>query len=181
MFWHAIRRSSIAVALAALVTGAATDGVHAADPATQSSTSGYFSGMSTIGGSLPSFNDDFFFYHDSIREHAWEGPTCDNDRVLREVQSEFDESERRYRDPVLAMVRVDHIRETALRDWQPPLMARRHCTGRAHLSDGRDYALVYWIRSEEGFAGIGWGVTYCLVGRDQFHAYAPACRGLRPQ
>lgn len=181
MFWRVVRQSGLAVTVAVFIAGAATSGSRAADPATQSSTDSYFNGMSTIGGRLPSLNDNFFFYHDSIREHRWEGPACNDGRVLDEVRSEFDEAERLYRDPTLKMIEISHPRETAIRDWQPPLMARRYCTGQAHLSDGRDYALYYWIRSEEGFAGVGWGVTHCLLGRDQFRAYAPACQGLRPR
>lgn len=42
------------------------------------------------------------------------------------------------------------------------------------------YEMYYWLRSEQGFAGQGWGVEFCLVGRDRHMAYAPQCRMLRP-
>ncbi|MEO1199539.1 MAG: hypothetical protein AAFX39_09945 [Pseudomonadota bacterium] len=169
--------AGLALTAGALMAGSG----QAADPSSpQKAEDPYFQGLSVIGSLL---HDDFIFYHDAEREKPWHGPTCDDDAVLAELRHDFDDSERLYRDPKLSLRAVSHVREVATRQWDDDryLMARRYCEARAHLSDGRDYRLVYWIRSDEGFAGAGWGVTHCMVGRDIYYAYQPACQGLRPQ
>jgi len=122
----------------------------------------------------------FFFYASPYRDGPWQGPACDAPQVLSAIERRFARVETAYWEGA-RIVGIDHVREDATRDWQPTVIARRYCSARATLSDGNNHELVYWLRSDQGFAGIGWGVQYCLVGRDRFMTYAPACAVLRPK
>lgn len=122
----------------------------------------------------------FLFYGSPARDGAWNGPACDEPRVLSAIRSRFARVEATYWEGA-QIVGIDHVRENAYRDWQPTIIARRYCSARATLSDGRIHELVYWLRSDQGFAGFGWGFQYCLVGRDRFMTYAPGCSVLDPK
>lgn len=134
----------------------------------------------TVAAATPAAADNFTFYSSPHRDGPWDGPPCDKPEVLKRIHRYFDETETAYWHTGVKMAQIVHVRETAFRDWDPPIIARRYCSATAYLTDGRRYELVYWLRSEQGFAGVGWGVQYCLVGRDRDFAYAPACKMLRP-
>ncbi|MEJ8572190.1 hypothetical protein [Microbaculum marinum] len=134
--------------------------------------------LSGIGA--PAAADNFLFLYDAHRNAPWNGPECDEPSVLSAITARFDQTEAEYWHTGVRMADITEARETAFRDWDPTIIARRYCTGTAYLTDGNRYNLVYWLRSEQGFAGVGWGVQYCLVGRDRDYSYAPACKMLRP-
>ncbi|MGE0844720.1 MAG: hypothetical protein AB7L41_00520 [Flavobacteriaceae bacterium] len=123
--------------------------------------------------------ENFSFYGSAHREGSWNGPGCDEPRVLGAIQRRFDRTEAEYWDG-MRMLTIDRVRETAFDDWEPTIIARRYCSARATFSDGQTRGLVYWLRSEQGFAGLGWGFQYCVLGRDRFNTYAPGCKVLRP-
>jgi hypothetical protein len=124
--------------------------------------------------------DNFTFYSNAHRKAPWNGPACDEPKVLKRITERFDQAEQSYWHTGIQMGAITMARETAFRDWDPTIIARRYCTGTVYLTDGKQYPLVYWLRSEQGFSGVSWGVQFCLVGRDRDFAYAPACKMLRP-
>lgn len=130
--------------------------------------------------SLPAQAGNFTFYGSSYRTGPWIGPACHDPKVVGRVAKMFNQAEAAYWHTGVRMAHITHARETAYRDWQPTMIARRYCSAVAYLSDGGRYELVYWVRSEQGFAGVGWGVQFCLVGRNRQMAYAPHCKMLRP-
>ena len=134
----------------------------------------------TLGAAPPAVADNFTFYSDAHRDGPWNGPACDEPKVLKRISAHFDQAEAAYWHTGIRMAQITQPRETAFRDWDPTIIARRYCTGTAYLTDGRKYGLVYWLRSEQGFAGVDWGVQFCLVGRDRDYSYAPHCKMLRP-
>lgn len=140
------------------------------------------SGLAAMGllAPKPAGADNFTFFSNAHRSAPWTGPACDEDAVLRRITAHFDQAEARYWHTGVRMAQITQARETAFRDWDPKIIATRYCSGTAYLSDGSRYGLVYWLRSEQGFAGVGWGVQFCLVGRDRDYSYAPHCRNLRP-
>ena len=133
-----------------------------------------------FGISRPAAADNFTFYFDANRSAPWNGPMCDNSGVLNRISAHFNQAEARYWHTGVRMAQITSAREIAFKDWDPTIIARRYCAGSAYLSDGMRYDLVYWLRSEQGYAGVGWGVQFCLVGRDRDYTYAPACKMLRP-
>lgn len=108
------------------------------------------------------------------------GPACDTPDVLRRIMSRFDSTEARYWKTGVRMALITDARPTSFRDLPPATTFIRYCAATAYLTDGARHELVYWMRSNQGFAGYGWGVEYCLVGRDRQMSYAPQCRMLRP-
>ena len=40
--------------------------------------------------------------------------------------------------------------------------------------------MKYNLIERGGFAGIGRGVEWCVVGLDHYHAYSPNCDGVGP-
>lgn len=124
--------------------------------------------------------DNFTFYSNANRDAPWNGPACDESAVLNRISAHFDQAEAKYWDTGIRMADITQAREAVFDDWDPTIIARRYCNGTAYLTDGKRYSLVYWLRSDQGFAGVGWGVQFCLMGRDQDYAYAPVCKMLRP-
>lgn len=133
-----------------------------------------------VGAAAPAVAENFTFYRDAHRDGPWKGPACDDPKVLGRIASHFDQAEAAYWHTGIRMAHITEARESAFRDWDPLIIATRYCTGSAYLTDGRNYGLVYWLRSEQSFAGVSWGVQFCLLGRDRDFAYAPACKMLRP-
>lgn len=127
------------------------------------------------------FGDNFTFHGSAERNGAWTGPSCEDAGVIARVRKRFAATENAYWESDLRMDAVEYPREIAWRDWTPTITAIRSCRAKAALSDGRTVSLVYWVRSEQGFAGHGYGVDYCIAERDWPYAYAPGCRELLPR
>ncbi len=76
-------------------------------------------------------------------------------------------------------------REIAFRPWGDKLIPRRYCEAKALVSSA-EYGKQVWtkvyysIGEDMGFAGITWGVTWCVVGMDRNLSYAPDCKQARP-
>lgn len=107
------------------------------------------------------------------------GP-CAERSVLREITRRFDRTEAQYWHTGVRMAAITGPRPASTRLWPPETTVIHYCSATAYLSDGARHELVYWLRTVTGFAGYGWGVEFCLVGRDRHMSYAPACRMLRP-
>ena len=119
-------------------------------------------------------------YKTPYHGEPWAGPTCDAPEVTNRVIERFNATEEEYWANRYVMASVVHARESALRQWEPTFIATRYCEATAYFADGERREVVYWLRSEQGFAGLGWGLQLCVVGLDEMMAYAPACRMLRP-
>ena len=120
------------------------------------------------------------FYASPHRAGPWNGPACDEPKVLDKLLVRFNKVEKEYWGDDLQMQAIASPREAATRQWDPPLIATRFCSASAYFTDGRRREIVYRLRSEQGFAGVGWGFEYCVIGLDRLMAYSPACQMLRP-
>jgi len=72
------------------------------------------------------------------------------------------------------------VREIGYRPWGPSYVPRRYCSAKVRVSNLRDTTVYYSIIEKGGFAGVGYGVEWCVVGWDQNLAYSPNCRAARP-
>ena len=77
------------------------------------------------------------------------------------------------------------LREIAFRPWGEKVIPRRYCEAKALVSSveyGKQvWTKVYYsIGEDTGFAGITWGVTWCVAGMDRNLSYAPDCKQARP-
>lgn len=114
-----------------------------------------------------------------------EGPRYDSnlppcDAMLRKVAWGFAEKESRFWNSDLQITGFTDVREIAFRPWESDNIPRRFCTARAEISDGKVRRVNFSIIEDGGFASIGSGIEFCVVGLDRNWAFNPACRMARP-
>lgn len=107
-------------------------------------------------------------------------PPCDSAWALRVISSRFGYTERRFWNSSAALSHFSHVREIAYRPWGPDYVPRRYCYAKVRASELHNTRVYYSIIEKSGFAGVGWGVEWCVVGYDRNLAYAPNCRAARP-
>ena len=99
--------------------------------------------------------------------------------MLPSVSSQFSEKEKKFWNSDLTITGYSHVREIAVRPW-PNNIPRRFCTAKAMISDGRPRTVNFSVIEDGGFASIGSGVEFCVIGLDRNWAFNPACRAARP-
>jgi hypothetical protein len=114
-----------------------------------------------------------------------EGPRYDSDvppceAVLGKVAKRFAEKERKFWNSTLEITNFTNVREIAFRPWESGNIPRRFCTAQVSVSDGKVRTVNFSVIEDGGFASIGVGVEFCVVGLDRNWAYNPACRMARP-
>jgi hypothetical protein len=112
--------------------------------------------------------------------YASDLPPCNDWRVLSEITNRFAGREAVYWGSGLAVVNVDEIHEIGYRTNGETYIPRRYCAARGDFNDGISRGISYEIGENLGFVGIGWGVTWCVVGLDRNHAYSPRCKMTGP-
>lgn len=105
-------------------------------------------------------------------------PPCE--QGLDEVARRFATKERRFWNSTLEITGFANVRELAFRPWESGNIPRRFCTAQAQISDGKVRTVNFYLIEDGGFASIGTGVEFCVVGLDRNWAYNPACRMARP-
>jgi hypothetical protein len=108
-------------------------------------------------------------------------PLCREPGALNMIQAHFAEKESEYWASDLKILGFENIREIAFRPWAEGIIPRRYCRAIALVSDGVKRSISYSIGEDEGFAGMGYGVDWCVVGLDRSWAYNPACYMARPE
>lgn len=106
-------------------------------------------------------------------------PACDNPSVIGRIVKRQHWVEK-HSFPENA--RIDDVvepEETASRFPSVSAIETRHCRATAALDDGSRARLYYTIAAEMGFAGIRWGVDFCIARQDRSYVYAPDCQVLR--
>ena len=83
-------------------------------------------------------------------------------------------------DSDLRIVDFQNVREIASRPWAAQAIPRRFCRAEVIVSDGIKRPIYYSIIEDFGFASIGWGVEWCVVGLDRNWAYNPSCKMAKP-
>lgn len=114
-----------------------------------------------------------------------EGPRYDSnvppcEVALDTIAARFVEKEARFWNSSLSITRFTNVREIAFRPWESGNIPRRFCTARVAISDGKIRTMNFSVIEDGGFASIGEGVEFCIVGLDRNWAFNPACRMARP-
>jgi len=107
-------------------------------------------------------------------------PACDSAWALQIIAWRFGFKEAYFWGTNESLSQFGHVREIAYRPWGGEYVPRRYCEARVLVSNHRDTKVYYSIIEKGGFAGVGWGVEWCVVGYDYNFAYAPNCRAARP-
>lgn len=122
----------------------------------------------------------------ALEKGIWlEGPRYDGnvppcEALLEKVSSRFAEKERTFWNSDLQITGYADVREIAVQPWTSGNIPRRFCTAKAMISDGKPRTVNFSVIEDGGFASIGTGVDFCVVGLDRNWAYNPACRMARP-
>jgi hypothetical protein len=151
-------RAGLAVSLAVLAATALATGVG------QSGAAGFFEKNFWLSG--PRYDADV--------------PLCEEAGPLDQIQGDFAAKEGRFWNSTLAIVGFEKVRQVAFRPWNADAIPRRFCQAVALVNDGKKRPVYYSISEDGGFASIGFGVDWCVVGLDRNLAYNPACRMARP-
>lgn len=107
-------------------------------------------------------------------------PACDSPWALQIIASRFGFKEWFYWHTDNRVSQFGPVREIAFRPWGPEYTPRRYCETKVRISERHDTKVYYSIIEKGGFAGIGWGVEWCVAGYDYNLAFAPNCRAARP-
>ncbi len=106
-------------------------------------------------------------------------PVCGSDAVLGFVASRFASREATWWMTGLQIGQFDRIHERGLRPWGPNYVPRRFCSARAHMSDGKQRHVSYFVNETIGAFGNSWEVIWCVSGLDRHNTYAPDCKQAR--
>jgi hypothetical protein len=115
-----------------------------------------------------------------VTRHHGYVPACDSSWALGIIAWRFGYKERRFWASNESLSQFGEVREIAYRPWGDSYIPRRYCAVKARVSDRQDTVVFYSIIEKAGFAGVGWGVEWCVLGYDRNLAYAPNCRAARP-
>ncbi len=105
---------------------------------------------------------------------------CNEAWVQDAIRSAFNTHEESYWHSPLLMQDFLRIRQIGFRTNGPDFDPRRYCVARVMFNDGRARVVKYNLVDGGGFAGIGDGVKWCVVGLDRNHVYSPDCVAAGP-
>jgi hypothetical protein len=119
------------------------------------------------------------------KEYWLPGPRYDSNvppcnAHLDDIAANFVEKEAKFWNSKLYITGFTNVREIAFRPWQSENIPRRFCTAQVAISDGTVRTMNFSIIEDGGFASIGSGVEFCIIGLDRNWAFNPACRMARP-
>ncbi|MCB1509201.1 MAG: hypothetical protein KDI98_10800 [Hyphomicrobiaceae bacterium] len=106
-------------------------------------------------------------------------PACDDAAVLHAIAEKQDYADRRLDGRGLRVIAVERTRQTFRSGGeQIGTIARRGCSARAVMSEGRPRSVRYVIEADTGFAGNGYRVQSCIAGLDRWNVFSGDCRTL---
>lgn len=111
-------------------------------------------------------------------------PDCGAPAVRSAVHRTIARADPDYRNG-LAITDLSRIAETGYRKDRPSPLARRYCRATAQTTEigssrPRSHKLFYMIEEYQAFAGMGWNVEVCVLGRDRWYVHDAWCRTVRP-
>lgn len=101
--------------------------------------------------------------------------------ALPRISEQFTQTQEQYWALAPAIVGYEKVHEIAYSPWALGSIPHRFCQAVALVQDprypkrARKHVVRYRIGEDTGFAGIGWGVEWCVTGYDWDWAYSPGC------
>lgn len=115
----------------------------------------------------------------TVMAAAGDLPACDNASVLSTLSGRQAWAEAHTWKDGVTIAAVDRVGERRLVTEGFSSIDRRYCAARAELTSAWPTTLYYVVSANEGFAGYGWNVEFCLSGRDPYHVYGADCQVLK--
>lgn len=115
-------------------------------------------------------------------------PGCDDNGVLSTISSRFGQIQSMYWGDERAIQGFEKVREIGFRSNGLAYIPRRYCVARVVMADPPQAPPEYWkkrtvvysIASDTNVFGWDRTISWCVVGLDPNHAFAPDCETLRP-
>ena len=109
-------------------------------------------------------------------------------RPLSTISSRFGQIETIYWGGQRAIQGFEKVREIGFRSNGLSLIPRRYCVARVAMAEPpqvpaderRKRTVVYSIANDTNVFGFDRTISWCVVGLDPLHAYAPDCEVLKP-
>ena len=104
---------------------------------------------------------------------------CADPKILARIMERFAWAEEHtwHRGFIMAALTNPRLRYPALDG--PSLIAHVHCMADASMTNQTERTVYYTVEAEMGFASIGKGVDFCVLGLDPWHVHDYACRTVR--
>lgn len=106
-------------------------------------------------------------------------PGCEDPGVIAAVIERQNWAEAHTWRDGIRIAEITHISESYRSLRGLSLLKHRHCQGRAVLDNGRIDRVYYVVTEQAGFAGISWGIDFCLPRQDYYKVYNASCRVLK--
>jgi len=106
-------------------------------------------------------------------------PLCADPKILARIMERFAWAERHtwHRGFEMSALTEPRLRYPVLNG--PSLIAHVHCQANAAMTNQTRRTVYYTVEAEMGFASIGKGIDFCVVGLDPWHVHNEACRTVR--
>lgn len=106
-------------------------------------------------------------------------PECDRADVLAKINKTLSIAEANVVHSGDPVADIRYIRQSKLRENGPRMFAQRYCRATGITEHGRKKRIYYLIEARGGFAGYGYGVEACILGRDPWKVHGAYCRSVR--
>lgn len=104
---------------------------------------------------------------------------CFSDRNISSITKRFAWAEKNtwHRGYVIEAINNARFRYNVFNG--PTLIRHTHCVGTALMTNGTRRTVYYTVEEGMGFASMGNGVEFCVIGLDPWRAFDAGCRTLR--
>jgi hypothetical protein len=115
----------------------------------------------------------------TVRQQVEIDPLCGDRHVLARIMERFAWAEQNTwrRGFEMASLLNPRLRHTDLDG--PSLISRVYCQADAQMTNQLQHTVYYAIEAEMGFASVGNGIDFCVLGLDPWYVHDDACRTVR--
>ncbi len=104
---------------------------------------------------------------------------CSRPKVIGRILERFAWAERHTWQRGFVMQRIDYPRLRPDEHQAIRMIPTTFCEGSAVMTDGSVRTVYYTIEEQTGFASIGTGIDFCVLGLDPWYVHDAACRTVR--
>lgn len=106
-------------------------------------------------------------------------PACNEPSLEHRIIERYNYAEKKQWHRGYEMSLLSRMHEHSTQLWYDSMIVRRYCAATAHFSNGSKRQVYFLVEDDAGFAGMTWGITYCVLGLDPWHNHDGNCRTMR--
>jgi len=128
----------------------------------------------------PAAAADLYYDPAVYAEAQPDNPTaCEKDWVLNRIKSRFAWAERNTWHRGFVIDSLVNPKHRYVAGTAPARVLHDHCAAEAIMTNGMTRRVYYIVEEGMGFASIGDGVDFCVLGLDPWRVYDADCRTMR--